>query len=203
MNIDFILNFGRYIKKKAWSKENFDQTLNDISLSAYYVLLLDDTDTVGILVAFTIMNRKFYAYLNNDPKYIKISNLQKILMDKEKLESLKKFNVMDLKHQYRLIQFDNKQNKTILNQNIHNNIHTIDTNDYDPNKKYIINAECVGRHIILVEKERLYPVYFLNQNYIRFNHAVINIDFLKQFLQQQHFRFNLFIIDPTIQLNKI
>ena len=105
LNIDFILNFEHYIKKKAWSKENFDETLNDISLSEYYVLLLDDIDTVDIPVAFTIKNGKFYAHLNNNPKCIKISNLQKILMDKEKLQSLKTLNVMDLKHRNRLTNF--------------------------------------------------------------------------------------------------
>ena len=77
-----------------------------------------------------------------------------------------------------------------MKKSIFNNIRTIDINDYDPSKRYIINGECVGRHLIIVEKERLYPVYFLNQNYIRFNHGVINIHFLKQFLQHQHFRLN-------------
>ena len=41
LNIDFILHFGRYIKKKAWSKENFEETIKDIDLDVYHVLLLD------------------------------------------------------------------------------------------------------------------------------------------------------------------
>ena len=56
--------------------------------------------------------------------------------------------------------------------------------------------------LVDIEKERLYPIYFLNQNYIRFNHGVINIDFLKQFLQHQHFRLNNYIVDEKLKSNQ-
>ena len=158
-----------------------------------------DKDTVGIPVAFTMVNDNYYVYINGEPKYIRISNLKKLLLNDEKLNTMKKLNVMDLRYRYRLIHFDRKMNKTVLNQQLYNDIHPIDINDYDPNKRFIINAECVGRHIVLIEKERIYPIYVLNQNYIRFNHGIINIDFLHQFLQKQHFRLNNFIEDPKIQ----
>ena len=51
----------------------------------------------------------------------------------------------------------------VLNQRLFNEIFTIDINDYDPSKDFIINAECIGRYLLLVEKERLYPIYLLNQ----------------------------------------
>ena len=98
LNIDFILNFGQYIKKKAWSRKDFEKALKDVDLSVYYILLLDENDTVGIPIAFTYSNGHFYAYINNETKYIKIVNLQKLLMDEEKINTLKKINVMDLKH---------------------------------------------------------------------------------------------------------
>ena len=93
LNIDFILNFGKYIKKKAWSKENFEETLEDIPLSEYYVLLLDECCTTGIPVAFTSFNGNYYAHLNGEPKYIRISSLRKILSNKNKLHLLQKLNV--------------------------------------------------------------------------------------------------------------
>ena len=55
----------------------------------------------------------------------------------------------------------------------------------------------------LIEKDRVYPMYPLNQNYIRFNHCIINIDYLHQFLSNQKFRYNNYIIDPKIQSNQV
>ena len=193
---DFILNFGQVIRKKAWDTENFESALMNIDLLKYYILALDDKCTYGIPICFTFIDGHFYAYLNYEPKYFKIKKMQSILKDITNMDKIKTTNIMDWNHKYRFI-FNNGK-EIMLNQILFNMKNVI---SYDlSNLKFdtfIIDSRFVGTYVILIDGDRLYPIYILNQNYIRFNHCIVNTDQILTFLQLQQFRNNNFIYKNT------
>ena len=196
LNIDFILNFGQIIRKRAWDTEDFESTLKDIDLLKYYILALDDKCTYGIPVCFTYIDGKYYAYINHDPKYIKIKKLQTILKDEKQVLELKSTNIMDWNHKYRFIFNNGKEmmlNYVLFNMN---NIISYDISNLKFDK-FIIDGRFVGTYVLLINNDRLYPMYILNPNFIRFNHCIINVDQILTFIQLQQFRNNNFIYKST------
>ena len=53
--------------------------------------------------------------------------------------------------------------------------------------KFIINGKFIGSYLVLIDDQRIYPIYVLNQNYVRFNHNLVNIDQLISSLDHQDF----------------
>ena len=45
---------------------------------------------------------------------------------------------------------------------------------YLKHEKFIVNARFIGTYVLLIDNDRLYPIYILNQNYIRFNQYIVN-----------------------------
>ena len=187
---DFILNFGNFIRKKAWNKKDFDKTLEDLELSKYYFLTMDDENSYGIPICFTVVNDNYYAYLNKETKYVKIDKLQKILNDKDKTDKMKKINIMDWDNKFRLIVDD--ENKVLLNPILFKNFLSFDMSKLNLDK-FIINAEYIGHFMVIIDKQKIYPIYILNQNYIRFNHCIVNIKQLYVFLDLQRLNHDNFI----------
>ena len=178
------------IRKQAWNKKDFHKTLEDIELSKYYFLTLDDANSHGIPVCFTIVNGVHYAYLNNELKFIKIDKLQNILNDKDKIGNMKTINIMDWDNKFRLI--IGNENVVKLNPVFFKNILSFDISNLNFDQ-FIINAEFIGFFVVIIDKQRIYPIYILNQNYIRFNHSIINIQQLFAFLDIQRLRHDNFI----------
>ena len=59
------------------------------------------------------------------------------------------------------------------------------------------NSTQTRSYVILIDGNRLYPIYILNQNYVRFNHCIVNTDQILTYLQLQQFRNNNFIYKST------
>ena len=66
-------------------------------------------------------------------------------------------------------------------------------NKLDDRFKYIINPQFIGTYVVLLRDDKLLPVYILNQNYVRFNHCIVNVEAIFQFINKQQFRYNNYI----------
>ena len=149
---DFILNFGKIIKKRAWNKKDFESTLDYIDLLKYYFLAIDDECTRGIPVCFTYINNNYYVYLNNETKYIKIEKLVKILNDQNKLNSMKIINVMDWNYKYWLML--KHEDEMVLNPKIFSKILSFNISRLKV-KKFIIDGKFIGSFLVLIDDQRI------------------------------------------------
>ena len=200
LNIDFILHFGNNIKKKAWSKENFELAISDLNLEKYYFLELDDKGTYGIPVAFCVWNDNYYVCINNQHQYMGAKKFFKQL--KEKSVPLKTSKIMDWNNKHNLLLFD--EDKAKFNEKLFKKINLIDINEYDKETNYIVDSSYIGQYIMIKMGNKLFPTYILNQNYIRFNNRIVNVCSLHNFLESQRYNFgNYFIPEKGTKANKI
>ena len=126
MNIDFILNFGNNIKKKAWMRNDFETVIPNLNLEKYYFLEIDDDGIQGIPAAFCVWNDNYYICINNQHQYMGVKKFLSKINDI--IPKLKKSNVMDWKNKHQLILFDDKGNSK-LNDHLFNQINLIDIVD--------------------------------------------------------------------------
>ena len=91
---------------------------------------------------------------------------------------------MDWNHKCRLMVQD-ENGVLMVNKYIFDDILIFDFTDVDWGLTYIINSEFIGKYIMIKYKQNLLPCYILNQNYIRFNKMIINLDQLNTFLHRK------------------
>ena len=76
----------------------------------------------------------------------------------------------------------------------------INLNILDNQFKYVINPKFIGTFVVLLYKDKLFPIYVLNQNYVRFNHCNVNVEVIFQFINKQQFRHYNYIQHSYIHL---
>ena len=190
-NIDFILNFGNIIRKKAWSRPDFESVIPNLDLSKYYFLSLDEENTYGIPVSFCVWNDNYYVYINHSYQCIGIKRFLSNV--KDNLDKFKKSKIMDWNHKHDLM-INDKDGKISINKKIFNQLNLIDMKDYDKNVNYIIDSIFIGKYLVIKYKEKLFPIYVLNQNYVRFNNRIVNIGNLHHFVEKQRLEFGNYFI---------
>ena len=113
-----------------------------------------------------------------------------MLNDKNKLNTKKIINVMDWNYKFWLI--FKHEDEMVLNSRIFDKILSFDMSRLKV-KKFIIDGKYIGSFVVLIDGKRIYPIYILNQNYVRFNHTIVNMDQLISFLDHQRFRHNNYV----------
>ena len=196
-NCDFLLNFGNIIKYQAWIKEGFEEMAVALRDDKYYILALDNQCSSGVPVAFYFEKGRLKVVINNN-QVLLFSKFKKKMLNKD-LMGQKITKMMDWQHKYRLI-LSNDQGNAYFDDKLFNPWYYYNLNVMNQSMDYIINGKFIGMYVIIQWNAKFFPIYVLNQNYVRFNYDIVNISTIIKFIKNSLYNEGNYLVNEKFQV---